>query len=110
MVISSCMMIFVEADNGYLIYPIAVLIGCTQVLILNTAITLISDVIGLKGQSGAFVFGVYSFMDKISTGIVLFFISESSLFTTPSFVKWITILVPLVSGLFSWILVMTGSL
>jgi hypothetical protein len=49
-------------------------------LVLNTGITLISDVIGVKGKSGAFVFGFYSFLDKISTGIVLFILTNVSLF------------------------------
>lgn len=79
-------------------------------MLLNTGITLISDVIGLKGKSGAFVFGAYSFMDKISTGIALFFISESSYFKSEFFIRWVTVLVPLCSGLFAWFLVMTGSI
>ncbi|KAL4509928.1 hypothetical protein ABPG72_010121 [Tetrahymena utriculariae] len=110
MVVSSTFLTFVDVETGYLMYPIAILIGCTQVMLLNTGITLISDVIGLKGKSGAFVFGAYSFMDKISTGIALFFISESSYFKSESFIRWVTVLVPLISGLFAWLLVMTGSI
>lgn len=110
MCISSLMLSLVEPESSFLMYPIAMLVGCTQVLLLNTAITLISDVIGLQGDSGAFVFGAYSFMDKISTGIALFFISESSLFETEDFIRWITVLLPLISGIFAWALVMTGSL
>lgn len=49
-------------------------------MVLNTGITLISDVIGVKGKSGAFVFGFYSLMDKFSTGIVLFVLTNISLF------------------------------
>ena len=79
-------------------------------MLLNTGITLISDVIGLKGKSGAFVFGAYSFLDKIATGICLFFISESSYFKSEFFIRWVTVLVPLCSGLFAWFLVATGSI
>ena len=75
---------------------------------LNTGITLISDVVGLRGKSGAFVFGSYSFLDKISTGIALFFISESAYFKNEEFIRWITVLIPGVSCLFAWILVMRG--
>jgi len=77
---------------------------------LNTAITLISDVIGLRGESGAFVFGAYSFMDKISTGIALFSISENSLFTSASFIRWTTVLVPFCAAVLAWILILTGSI
>ncbi|EAR84718.2 MFS transporter (macronuclear) [Tetrahymena thermophila SB210] len=110
MIVSSTFLTFVDVETGYLMYPIAILIGCSQVMLLNTGITLISDVIGLKGKSGAFVFGAYSFMDKISTGIALFFISESPYFKSESFIRWVTVLVPLISGLFAWLLVMTGSI
>lgn len=63
-----------------LIYLVAIFIGAAQALVLNTGITLISDVIGVKGKSGAFVFGFYSLMDKFSTGIVLFVLTNISLF------------------------------
>ena len=33
-----------------------------------------SEVIGLKGASGAFVFGAYSFCDKVAYGIILLLI------------------------------------
>lgn len=46
-------------------------------MILSTGINLISDVIGSKGDSGAFVFGVYSFLDKISAGLLIFFLATS---------------------------------
>jgi hypothetical protein len=45
-------------------------------MILSTGINLISDVIGSKGDSGAFVFGFYSFLDKISAGILIFSIAN----------------------------------
>ncbi len=64
--------------------------------------------VGLKGKSGAFVFGSYSFLDKISTGISLFFISESFYFTNPVFIRWVTVLVPSISCFMAWILVING--
>jgi hypothetical protein len=54
---------------------VAPIIGIAQAICLNTGITLISDVIGLRGSSGAFVFGCYSFLDKTSTGIILFVVA-----------------------------------
>ena len=50
-------------------------------MILSTGINLISDVIGSKGDSGALVFGIYSFLDKISAGIVIFVLANLSSFT-----------------------------
>jgi hypothetical protein len=54
------------------IYLIAIAIGCSQSMILSTGINLISDVVGSKGDSGAIVFGIYSFMDKISAGLFIY--------------------------------------
>ena len=71
---------FLNNKNRDCIYLIAIFIGIAQALVLNTGITLISDVIGVKGKSGAFVFGFYSLLDKISTGLVLFGLTNSSLF------------------------------
>ena len=53
------------------------MIGVAQAITLNTGITMISEVIGLRGSSGAFVFGAYSFLDKISGGIAIFFMTNN---------------------------------
>lgn len=37
--------------------------------------------IGSKGDSGAFVFGVYSFLDKISAGIIIFMLANLPCFS-----------------------------
>ena len=42
---------------------------------LNTATSLISDVIGKDAESSAFVYGAYSFFDKVANGIVIFIIT-----------------------------------
>jgi hypothetical protein len=38
---------------------------------INTSTSLISDVIGKDAESSAFVYGVYSFMDKIANGFAI---------------------------------------
>lgn len=81
-----------------MMYPVACLTGIAQALCLNTGITLISDVIGSRGSQGAFVFGVYSFLDKFCTGIVMFIVTNESIFeTTVSYNRWITAIIPAVS-------------
>jgi hypothetical protein len=52
-------------------------IGCAQAIILNSVINFICDIIGSNAAKGGFVFGSYSFMDKISTGIVVYFVSNN---------------------------------
>ena len=89
-------------------YGVSPFIGVAQAITLNTGITLISDVIGLKGSSGAFVFGAYSFLDKISSGIVLFFCSYGSVLDDENLVRWLTVLVPSISCLAGCVLVVTA--
>jgi len=48
--------------------------GISQSIALNTSITLIGEVIGLKGDKGAIVYGFYSFFDQLGNGLILFFI------------------------------------
>jgi hypothetical protein len=52
-----------EPKDKSAIYAMAPFIGISLAIALNAGITLISEVIGLKGSSGAFVFGVYSFLN-----------------------------------------------
>lgn len=89
-------------------YAVSPFIGIAQAITLNTGITLISDVIGLKGSSGAFVFGAYSFLDKISSGIALFFCSYGDVLDHVELVRWLTVLVPSISCFIGCILVVTA--
>lgn len=101
---STCF-IFLTPETKNLMYLVAPVIGVAQAINLNTGITLISDVIGLRGSSGAFVFGFYSFLDKISAGIVLFLCTNSSNFNNPDYIRWVMILVPSLSCVFAWFMV-----
>lgn len=89
-------------------YMVSPFIGVAQAITLNTGITLISDVIGLKGSSGAFVFGAYSFLDKISTGIALFLCSYGDVLQDKETVRWLTVVVPSVSCVCGLLLVVSA--
>lgn len=56
-------------------------LGICQTMVLSTGINFISDVVGSKGKSGAFVFGVYSLFDKFGSGIIIFWIGGSRAYT-----------------------------
>ena len=43
-------------------------------MMLNTGTSLISDVIGKDSQSSAFVYGIYSFLDKMANGVLLYYL------------------------------------
>ena len=107
MIFTSVTMIFLDEQTKQFIYPVAFFIGASQALVLNTSIALISEVIGVKGSSGAFVFGFYSFFDKFSGGIALFTITILPGFSdSVEYIRWVTVLVPLISGLVAWIFVL----
>ena len=48
--------------------------GVGIALMLNTGVSLISDVIGTDNKSAAFVYGVYSLLDKFSNGFLLWYL------------------------------------
>jgi len=47
-------------------------------MVLSTGINFISDVVGTKAKTGAFVFGCYSLLDKFSAGIVIYLIGSAA--------------------------------
>lgn len=65
------------------VYPLATFQGLGLAILLNTATSLISDMIGCDQQNCAFVYGTYSFLDRISNGILIYWLvanfSEDSL-------------------------------
>lgn len=56
-------------------------LGISQTMVLSTGINFISDVVGSKAKTGAFVFGVYSLFDKFGSGIIIFLIGNSTAYT-----------------------------
>ena len=91
-------------------------VGASQSLVLATGINLISDVVGTKGTSGAFVFGIYSLLDKFSCGIAIFIIGNAEAFNKKTsevtdddqtFIRLTMVLVPGVSCLLSSLIVLS---
>jgi len=64
-----------EENVRWLVYVLSSIQGVGLAIMLNTATSLISDVIGKDDQSSAFVYGAYSFFDKVANGVLLFFIT-----------------------------------
>lgn len=48
---------------------------------LSTGVNLISDVVGAKAKTGAFVFGVYSMIDKIAVGVAIYLVVETEAYS-----------------------------
>jgi hypothetical protein len=68
-------------NTMYFMYGISFLVGISQMMVLSTGINFISDVVGTKAKKGAFVFGVYSLLDKFSAGIVIFLVGRTDAYS-----------------------------
>lgn len=97
-------------------YILALLIGASQSLVLSTGINLISDVVGAKAKTGAFVFGIYSLLDKFSSGIAIFLIGNADSYSKASdqitdddvsFIRMSMVLVPGLACLLSSLIVLS---
>ena len=71
---------------------------------------MISEVIGVSGSSGAFVFGMYSLLDKFSSGIIIYFIlgNQKMENNDPDFIKYSISIIPAVACILSWIMMILG--
>ena len=79
----------------WLVYPLAFVQGLGLIIMLNTATSLISDVIGTDSENAAFVYGAYSFFDKLANGSLLFFIVGAYSKGRPTELKWIMATIPI---------------
>ena len=96
-ILSSLIMVFLTPSTNWVMFLVAILVGISQTLVLSTGINLISDVVGADGSKGAFVFGIYSFLDKISSGLAIFFIISGSEFdSSVTYKKWMSIVMPMI--------------
>ena len=67
----------VVTDTSIYVYPLVAFQGVGIAIMLNTATSLISDVIGQDAENSAFVYGCYSLFDKFANGILLYFLVET---------------------------------
>ena len=63
--------LFIPVDRYWIIYIAAPIAQVGMAIMMNTSTSLISDVIGKDADSSAFVYGFYSFMDKIANGVAI---------------------------------------
>ena len=75
--IGSVPYIFMQPSFKWLIFVCAGIQGIGIGTLVNTSTSIISDMIGTDNKNSAFVYGFYSLLDKISSGILLTLISVS---------------------------------
>ncbi|VDK36104.1 unnamed protein product [Gongylonema pulchrum] len=77
--ISSCLSM--HYDAYFPVYVIAVLLGAAQAVLLIASLSAVAELINRDTESGAFVYGILSSMDKLSNGLGL---QAIELFSPPS--------------------------
>lgn len=99
---------FLNKDNANWIYPLAAFQGIGIAIMLNTATSLISDVIGNDSKNAAFVYGCYSLFDKFANGILLYFM-VASYSEDAEALKLIMAITPSVCAILAFILTYIGN-
>jgi MFS family permease len=76
---TSIPLVYLPCEEPYrsLVYPLVAVQGIGLAIMLNTATSLISDVIGSDSENSAFVYGVYSLFDKFANGGILFYLLDN---------------------------------
>ncbi|CAD6194361.1 unnamed protein product [Caenorhabditis auriculariae] len=54
---------------GWQLYALSIVIGITQAILLITSLSITADLINKNTESGAFVYGAMSFLDKLTNGV-----------------------------------------
>ena len=62
---------FLNKDNRNIVFVCSPFVQVGLAIMINTSTSMISDVIGKDAESSAFVYGFYSFMDKIANGFAI---------------------------------------
>jgi Na+/melibiose symporter-like transporter len=92
---SSCIpLFFIPLSLKNIIYLFAVFMGIGFSAGLSGASSLINDVVGPYGEKGAFVYGCYSFTDKFSCGLALFYLIHISKENTKLLQSFLSFLPP----------------
>jgi len=64
-------LLFLQPAFYWVVYICSPITQIGLAIMMNTSTSLISDVIGKDADSSAFVYGFYSFMDKIANGVAI---------------------------------------
>lgn len=109
-VVSSAPLAFLgDNDQRWLVYPLSAIQGIGMAIMLNTATSLISDVIGNDAENSAFVYGAYSLFDKFANGALLYWILKEYTEDHPDTLKFIMAFIPIICSVLAYILTWTGN-
>ena len=91
------------------VYPCVAIQGIGLAIMLNTATSLISDVIGSDSANSAFVYGVYSLFDKFANGLLLYWIvANFCMKSKPDELKFIMSFSPIITSVLAFFMTYIG--
>ena len=90
------------------VYPLASVQGVGLAIMLNTATSLISDVIGNDSENSAFVYGCYSLFDKVANGLLLYWM-VASFSADAHALRYIMSVVPIGTAICAFLLTYIGN-
>lgn len=90
------------------VYPLNAIQGVGLAIMLNTATSLISDVIGNDAENSAFVYGCYSFFDKVANGLLLYW-TVASYSEDAYALRYIMSVIPIGTSICAFILTYIGN-
>jgi len=108
-VATSAPLAFLHEDSWdkNLVYPLSAFQGIGLAIMINTATSLISDVIGNDSENSAFVYGCYSLFDKFANGgMLLAFVAYYS--DSEFDLRWIMSIIPPVCAILAFIFTYVG--
>ena len=96
-----------DTDTSHFVYPLVAIQGVGLAIMLNTATSLISDVIGSDSENSAFVYGCYSLFDKFANGILLY-VLVSEFTEDEQALRYIMSATPILCALSAYIMTFIG--
>uniref|UniRef100_A0A7S3CI56 Uncharacterized protein n=1 Tax=Strombidium rassoulzadegani TaxID=1082188 RepID=A0A7S3CI56_9SPIT len=106
--ITSFPMAFLQEESRNWIYVLAGFQGVGLAIMLNTATSMISDVIGNDSENSAFVYGCYSLFDKFANGGILLWI-VGSYSEDEQVLRYIMSVTPIVCAVLAYIFTWIGN-
>lgn len=111
-IVASLLIVYQTPKLVNVMYFTVVLIGISQTITLSTSNNMINEFIGLKSKKASIVFGTFSFFDKITNGLIIYFAMNSSYFRglqageltdeNVFFMKFVQGIIPGVAGVIAW--------
>jgi len=110
-VTAAVVLMILNEHTKNVIYGLAIIIGASQSICLNTGISMISEVVGVRGKNAAFVFGSYSTLEKFANGIILYAIMnvrDVSTDENETYIRVCTSIIPAIAAVVACFFVLIG--